>query len=100
MRDLPMAPHDMTDCVAENQDELRKCAYEEDAMGGDPFDVRAARRVPGAHLIDLRPAVCRDGLCFGVIGDALVYRDNDHLTFTFARTLAPWIERELNRIAG
>jgi hypothetical protein len=27
----------------------------------------------------------------------LVYRDNDHMTWTFARTLAPWLERELDQ---
>ena len=32
-----------------------------------------------------------------VIGNALVYRDKSHLTATFARTLAPAIERGLKR---
>jgi hypothetical protein len=32
-----------------------------------------------------------------VIGNALVYRDKSHLTATYARTLAPSIERGLKR---
>ena len=32
-----------------------------------------------------------------MIGNALVYRDKSHLTATFARTLAPAIERDLRK---
>jgi len=30
-----------------------------------------------------------------VMGNALVYRDSYHLSATFARTLAPWVQRRL-----
>jgi hypothetical protein len=30
-----------------------------------------------------------------VIGNALTYRDDSHLSATFARTLSPWMERGL-----
>jgi hypothetical protein len=33
-----------------------------------------------------------------VIRNALVYRDDDHMTATFAATLGPWLERELKRL--
>ena len=58
-------------------------------------DNRAASSVAGVKLIDLTPLVCPDGVCRAVIGDALVFRDYDHLTPTFAATLAPMIERRL-----
>ena len=32
-----------------------------------------------------------------MIGNALVYRDKSHLSATFARTLAPGIERDLEK---
>ena len=61
------------------------------------FDARAAKAAPGTHLIDINPEICPDGLCRAVIGNALVYRDKSHLTATFARTLAPGIERDLKK---
>jgi peptidoglycan/LPS O-acetylase OafA/YrhL len=97
MKDLPVAPHDMTDCVSENLDDLRKCAFEKGDEHRDSPDRRAIEAVDGVELVDLSPAICDKGTCYGVIGNALVYRDNDHLTATFARTLAPWLGRELDR---
>jgi hypothetical protein len=97
LKDLPKSPRDMTDCVSENLDDLRRCAFRPGAEYADSFDERAVGAVDGAELVDLTPAICAEDLCFGVIGDALVYRDNDHLTATFSRTLAPWLDRELNR---
>ena len=44
-----------------------------------------------------RPEICPGGLCRAVIGNALVYRDKSHLSATFARTLAPGIERGLEK---
>lgn len=42
--------------------------------------------------------ICPGGTCRAVIGDALTYRDDSHLSATFARTLRPWIERGLRRV--
>ncbi len=97
LKDLPKAPHDMTDCVAANMGDLKQCAFDQFGAEPDHFDVRAARRVDGVEPVDLSPAICAKGTCYGVIRNALVYRDNDHITWTFARTLAPWLERELDR---
>ena len=94
MKDLPKAPHDMTDCVSANLGNLEACAYDKHQANPDHFEVRAARQA-GAKVIDLSPALCAKGRCFGVIRNTLVYRDDDHMTATFARTLAPWLAREL-----
>lgn len=96
-KDLPKAPFDMTTCVAEHMDNLEKCSY--DKRGADPnhFELRAARQVNGVEVVDLSPAICSKGTCFGVIRNAIVYRDNDHMTYTFSRTLAPWLSRSLGR---
>ena len=48
-------------------------------------------------LVDINREICPDNLCRAVIGNALVYRDKSHLTATFARTLAPALERGLKR---
>ena len=95
--DLPQSPQDMTDCVSAHLDDLRQCAYDEDANPADHFEERATKDVDGVELFDFTPAICDEQrLCHGVIGNALVYRDNDHMTATFSRTLAPWLEQALD----
>jgi hypothetical protein len=91
IRDMPPAPFDVPSCVLANRDQLRNCAFHRVRHGAREFDVRAARAVPGVVLIDLVPEVCPHGQCRAVIGNALTYRDTQHLTATFARTLSPWI---------
>jgi len=55
----------------------------------------AAAATKGAHLIDLTPYYCNDTNCPAVIGHVVVYRDQDHLTATYVRTLAPYLGRAL-----
>jgi hypothetical protein len=43
----------------------------------------------------MTPAICPDDLCRAVIGNAITYRGTNHLTATFARTLAPRLEVKL-----
>ncbi len=95
--DMPPAPRYMPGCVIENRDHLRRCAFHRKRHGAREFDVRAAHAVPGVELIDLVPELCPHGLCRAVIGNALTYRDTQHLTATFARTLSPWIAAGLRQ---
>ncbi|HYF28306.1 MAG TPA: acyltransferase family protein [Baekduia sp.] len=66
------------------------------ALQPDP-QVTAARAVPRARVVDLSEVFCDRRVCRPVIGGALAYRDEDHLTPTFARTLAPLLQREVRR---
>lgn len=45
----------------------------------------------GATVLDFTDKYCDETECFSVIGGANVYRDQDHLTRTFAQTMAPAI---------
>ncbi|WP_460915618.1 SGNH hydrolase domain-containing protein [Plantactinospora veratri] len=68
---------------------------------GDRRRSRAARgagRPPRVGLIDLTPAICPGRRCAPVIGGVLVYRDNQHLTASYAATLAPRLRSALDRI--
>lgn len=95
IKDLPRSPHNIPDCVLESRDQLGECAFARTAGNFETFDRAAAGRVEGVRLIDLTDVVCPGDLCRAVIGNAVVFRDYDHLTPTFARTLAPIIERRL-----
>nr|WP_260173815.1 acyltransferase family protein [Nocardioides albus] len=60
----------------------------------DPFGP-AVKQSEGAHLIDLTDFYCDEDTCPAVIGGVNVYRDRDHISVTYAETLAPYIWREL-----
>lgn len=49
----------------------------------------------GATVLDFSDTYCDATVCFSVIGGANVYRDQDHLTRTFALTLGPAIGRAI-----
>jgi hypothetical protein len=50
----------------------------------------AASGLSGVTLLDFTDVFCDAEICAPVVGGANVYRDQDHLTVSFADTLAPW----------
>jgi peptidoglycan/LPS O-acetylase OafA/YrhL len=96
IKDLPPAEDDVPGCVSAKLDDLVACSFPRVRREGDDVDARAAIDSPGASLVNLTGEVCPD-VCRAVIGDALVYRDNSHLSATFARTLTPFLERGLEK---
>jgi len=48
-----------------------------------------------AHIFDFRDEVCPDGQCRAEIGGKIVYRDGQHLTASFVRSLASMVQSEL-----
>jgi peptidoglycan/LPS O-acetylase OafA/YrhL len=75
------------ECVAQNPDDLTRCAFDRDAgvaASGAPAARQAVAEVPGASVTDLTATICPDGdRCAAVIGNVLVYRQTTHLTTTF-----------------
>ncbi|HET9163199.1 MAG TPA: acyltransferase family protein [Solirubrobacterales bacterium] len=97
IKDPPVSTSNVPSCVSEKLQHLRSCAFPRVPDRETEFDARAAKATPGAHLINVTGEICPQNLCRAVIGNALVYRDKSHLTATYARTLAPSIERGLRK---
>jgi hypothetical protein len=55
---------------------------------------------PRGQVIDLTSFQCSARFCFPVIGGVLVHKDIDHITRTFAETLAPYLLRDYDRLAA
>ena len=89
LRDTPELGRDPVDCVSANLDRLDRCTRPRSAALPDhlPLD-DAARAVAHVDFVDLSDAFCIGGVCPSVIGNVLVYRDSDHITATYSRTLA------------
>ncbi|HYN68148.1 MAG TPA: acyltransferase family protein [Ornithinibacter sp.] len=98
--DTPRPGFDMAECVSANEGNLTTCApARSDALGAAGPEVSAAAQgQPGVHLVDLNDFICPDTRCAPVIGQVLVYRDEHHITATYARSLANAMESRLDTI--
>lgn len=96
VRSLPYPTLNVPDCVASHGRDAARCAFEPD--GATDYGAVAAEDL-GVPVIDLRDAICGKERCEPVVGNVLVYRDN-HLTDTYARSLAPELSRALADVIG
>jgi peptidoglycan/LPS O-acetylase OafA/YrhL len=56
---------------------------------------RAVAAVPGNHLVDLTDSLCGQAVCPPIVGGIVAYSDNEHITASMARSLAPTLEKAL-----
>jgi len=94
IRDQSLAPFAPPECLVEGPVSFDECAYAAGPRLPTAFELRAARRV-GVRTIDPQPAFCPGGICSPVVNGTVVFRDNYHLTATFARTLRRWLTSRL-----
>ena len=69
------------------------------AIKKDPA-LEAVRRLHSSRYlaIDMTSFFCSARFCPPVIGGVLVYKDLTHITSEYAKTLAPYLEREIRRL--
>ncbi|WP_181032577.1 MULTISPECIES: acyltransferase family protein [unclassified Arthrobacter] len=99
VRDMPRPGVLVPDCVAENETSLTKCAMpRQDILAESTPEVEAVNGVDGAHLLDLTHVVCPGDMCPAVIGGVQIYRDGNHLTETYSRTMHAQFAEALDQI--
>ncbi|MBD7957220.1 acyltransferase [Microbacterium sp. Sa4CUA7] len=99
LRDNPRFDDDMFLCVEEHGRDSPACVRDlADVMA----PVNPASRVADEHVAvaDLTGYLCPDGACPAVIGGVVVYLDDNHLTRSYAQTLAPRLREEIARLTG
>ncbi|GAB3254624.1 SGNH hydrolase domain-containing protein [Kineosporia babensis] len=94
--ETPRMKEDIADCVSMHLDDLSACARPRDS-GLKGLVVGEASEQTDTPVVDLTEKVCAADLCNPVIGDVLVYRDDHHLTATFARSLTPFFDEKLTQ---
>ncbi|GAA4313557.1 acyltransferase family protein [Klenkia terrae] len=95
VRDVPTPDQVGPECVERAGPDSPDCAMSRADVDqqSDPM-VIAAQRSGAVQVIDLTDHLCNQETCPAVVGNVLVYRDN-HLTDTFALSLAPALEQLL-----
>ena len=98
---LPRPRADVPDCLAGNLSDARRCLNRRteavDAGGGAAE--RAAVTAAGGTYLDVTPWVCTH-LCPVVVGQMLVYRDDNHLSTVYPAWLAPLVTARLDEVIG
>ncbi|MFC5337623.1 acyltransferase family protein [Leucobacter denitrificans] len=99
IRDVPTAGEKLgADCVLLMGEKPRGCvAPQSEVLHVDPMvEALALVADPQITSIDLTRYFCLDNECSGVIGAVPVFYDADHVSASFARSLAPILQRELS----
>jgi len=103
LADTPYPNRLIPDCLAQHATDIRACGAPRhspltrlDGMVQRRLEIPAARTA-GATVIDPTPWFCTDQVCPAVIDNKIVYRDNDHITATYATWLAPQLGEALTR---
>ncbi|WP_309067382.1 acyltransferase family protein [Microbacterium sp.] len=102
LSDNPYLSESADACIAAAEDltSAKSCEMTRDeALAfSDPLPAAVEAAGAGVHLVDLTTAYCDDDRCPLVVGNVVVYRDRHHITATFARTLGPFLAREIDRM--
>jgi len=103
IRDTPQAighgVNSVPDCIAENHGDPEPCNGRRSEWEiGDPA-ATAARGLRTRKLditvADLNDLFCDKTTCFAAIGGVIAYFDGHHISATYARTLAPYLDKVL-----
>jgi peptidoglycan/LPS O-acetylase OafA/YrhL len=99
--DTPRSEFDVPACLAANRTAIEHCVTSRSAAltWRHLRREKQAARDTGATIVDMSKAICPSDPCPPIIGNRLVYRDNHHLTATFARSLAGALAAALPVIA-
>jgi peptidoglycan/LPS O-acetylase OafA/YrhL len=94
IRDTPAPGTSIPDCLAAHPGRYDACSGTRAAwLPPEPLTAAIANvRDPDIVEADLTRYICRRTVCDAVIGSVPVYFDGSHLTATFAKTLAPYLE--------
>jgi hypothetical protein len=90
------------DCLALHPTTQTACSGTPDTWHWvDPLWAAASRQaLPGISTVATTRFFCTDTVCPGVIGGLVTYFDASHMTATYARTVAPFIDAEVLAALG
>ena len=97
LRDNPRFTSGVVACVLEHGDRACTKPVADKLAAANPAD--ALEGLAGFTSVDLTDLICPHGSCVPSVGNVWVYLDDNHLTRSYAATLAPALGERL-RVAG
>jgi len=97
IKDSPKVGIDVPDCLAKKESTLESCSVSREKAFETPDSILvAAGRSEKVSLIDLTDKICDVETCPAIVGNVLVYRDGNHLTSTYVKSLSYELSVQLN----
>ncbi len=99
IRDTPKPSTDVPTCVLSNPDDYTQCTgTRAEQLQPDPLaDAARSLHSKDMRVADLTNYFCQTRTCLGVIGRVVVFFDGSHITASYARSLAPYLEPHVLR---
>ncbi|WP_084037318.1 acyltransferase family protein [Haloechinothrix halophila] len=101
IRDNPRFDYEPTECVEEHGAEAPECigVRSEHYHSVPPYQGRQDIP-PNVRFVDLSDLYCDNYVCPPIIGNIRVYRDENHITQTYMRSMSPMVENRVKRALG
>lgn len=105
LRDTPLPPSNIPTCIARHEGDgphsRDSCDFDATtALNAAAFSAEqaAADGLRNIHFIDMNDLMCGHASCYAAKTEMIVYRDADHLTATFAESMAPQLRERLFQV--
>lgn len=95
VRDTPRFDFSPPDCLQHHGRSAPECGVERAAVYAPEPPWTRLNVPPNVSFLDLSDQLCFTQHCPGEIGNVLAYMDNNHLTASYAATMAPAVERHV-----
>lgn len=96
MEDTPWPGQDVPNCLSQNYAAIGNCSQPvSQAYRDDMREIRADFQSEGRHVLWVRHLFCSETVCPNVVGNLLVYRDDNHISQTYASFVAPLLDEVL-----
>ena len=101
LRDTPRMHEAVPACLESNADNYAACESKtaENYQAASP-DAAVAGQLPATKFLDFSRFFCQADVCPAVIGNVMVYKDDNHVTRTYMESLAPYFETEFMAATG
>ena len=95
---MPKPAGDVPECLSGHPGDAAACAIPAERAVDAPglAAERTAAEGAGAAYVDVGPWLCAASACPAVVAGRLVYRDDNHLTTSYAAWLAPVLGARLD----
>lgn len=101
VRDNPRFPYSVPDCVAGHERHAPECGIDRASVyTGDPPWTRVPDVPSGVRFVDIADAVCDQQRCPAEFGNVLVYLDDNHISASYAATMAGPLEQQFLAAIG
>lgn len=93
VEDTPYPGQDVPTCLSKNVTSVTACNVTvNSALRADMLQVRDDFETAGVPVLRTRQWFCAETLCPVVVGNLLVYRDDNHMTMSYSRLIAPLVD--------